>query len=117
MKLISDEDLNGAIVRGLFRRKPAIDLIRVQDVPEIFEQDDPLVLDWAAAEGRVLISHDENNMTRYALDRIADGFPMSGLMIVPQWLSIGRAIDELLLVEGASQEDEWIGKVLFLPLR
>ena len=32
MKLISDEDFNNRIVRGLLRRFPALDLVRVQDV-------------------------------------------------------------------------------------
>ena len=31
LPLASDENFNGHIVRGLFRRNPEIDLVRVQD--------------------------------------------------------------------------------------
>lgn len=32
LRLVSDESFNGDIVRGLLRREPALDLVRVQDV-------------------------------------------------------------------------------------
>lgn len=117
MKLLADEDLNGNIVRGLVRRHPEIDLVRVQDIPELFEQDDRTVLEWAAVADRVIVSHDENTMTAHALDRLAESLPMSGLFIVPQSLSVGLAIEDLLLIDGCRVEGEWEGRILFLPLR
>ena len=47
MKLISDEDFNNRIVRGLLRRMSALDLVRVQDVG-LIERHDTEVLAWAA---------------------------------------------------------------------
>ena len=32
LRLVSDENFNGDIVRGLFRRQPGLGLVRVQDV-------------------------------------------------------------------------------------
>jgi predicted nuclease of predicted toxin-antitoxin system len=55
--LAFDEDFNNDVVRGLLRRKPALDVVRVQDAG-LTSLDDPAVLAWAAAEGRVLVSHD-----------------------------------------------------------
>lgn len=44
LRLASDADVHGAIVRGLFRRLPEIDLVRIQDaLPE--GTADPAVLD------------------------------------------------------------------------
>ncbi|MEH2266351.1 MAG: DUF5615 family PIN-like protein [Nostoc sp.] len=48
LKLLSDENFNGDIVRGLFLRQPNLDLLRVQDVG-LQEVDDPEILNWAAA--------------------------------------------------------------------
>ena len=49
LRLASDADVHGEIIRGLRRRLPEIDLVRVQDVlPE--GTPDPEVLAWAAAE-------------------------------------------------------------------
>jgi hypothetical protein len=32
LKLISDENFDGDILRGLYRRRPELDIVRVQDV-------------------------------------------------------------------------------------
>ncbi|QEH35105.1 hypothetical protein OJF2_36500 [Aquisphaera giovannonii] len=55
LRLASDADVHGELIRGLRRRQPALDLIRVQDaLPE--GTPDPEVLAWAAAERRVLLT-------------------------------------------------------------
>jgi hypothetical protein len=49
LRLASDADVHGEIVRGLCRRLLELDLVRVQDaLPE--GTPDPEVLAWAAAE-------------------------------------------------------------------
>jgi hypothetical protein len=49
LRLASNADVHGAILRGLRRRVPMIDLVRVQDVlPE--GTPDPEVLAWLARE-------------------------------------------------------------------
>lgn len=55
MRLLSDENLDGAILAGLFLHMPTIDLIRVQDVG-LSGRSDPEILEWAAANGCV-VSH------------------------------------------------------------
>lgn len=49
--LAADENFNNDIIRGLLRRKPDLDIVRVQDVG-LSGADDPTVLEWAAQEGR-----------------------------------------------------------------
>lgn len=52
MKLLSDENFHGDIVRGLFLRQPNLDLVRIQDIG-LRAVDDPAILDWAAANDRI----------------------------------------------------------------
>lgn len=54
LKLLSDENFNGDIVRGLFLRQPNLDLLRVQDVG-LQEIDDPTILNWAAGSDRIIL--------------------------------------------------------------
>ena len=63
LRLLADENLNNDIVRGLRRRLPGLDLVRVQDVG-LSGADDPTILAWAAREGRVMLTHDVSTMTR-----------------------------------------------------
>ena len=47
IRLVSDENFNGDIVRGLLLRRPDLDLVRIQDVG-LEGAEDPAVLAWAA---------------------------------------------------------------------
>lgn len=57
LRLAADENFDGRIARGLQRRLPDIDLVRVQDTP-LAGADDDAVLDWAARENRLVLTHD-----------------------------------------------------------
>jgi hypothetical protein len=115
LRLATDEDFN-KILRGVLRRLPELDIVRVQDA-NLPRKDDPDVLEWAAREGRVLLSHDVGTMRKHAYDRVNAGLPMPGLFEVSQELPIGVAIEELLLLAEGSLEGEWEGQVRYLPLR
>ena len=116
LPLATDEDFNNRILRGLLRRAPHLDIVRVQDAG-LADRMDPDVLEWAAHEGRVLISHDVTTLRKHAYDRAVAGLPMPGLFEVSQELPIGVAIKEILLLAECSLEGEWEGSVRFLPLR
>ena len=75
------------------------------------------VLEWAAGEGRVLLTHDFATMSDFAYERVADGLPMPGVVMVPADMGIATVINELVLVAEASLDDEWEGRVRYLPLR
>jgi predicted nuclease of predicted toxin-antitoxin system len=81
LRLVSDENFNGEVVRGLFRRQPDLDLVRVQDVG-LAGVDDPDVLEWAAREGRILLTHDRSTMPDFAAERVRAGLPMPGVFVV-----------------------------------
>lgn len=116
LRLATDEDFNNRIVRGLLRRQPNLDILRVQDAG-LAGRDDEEVLAWAASEGRILITHDVTTMKEAAYDRIAAGLPMPGVFEVSQDVPIGTAVDEILLIALCSDQDEWQGQVRFLPLK
>ena len=117
LRLASDADVHGEILRGLRRRLPEINLLRAQDaLPE--GTPDPEVLAWAAAEDRILITNDRNTMVGFAYQRVAAGEPVSGLIATTNEQSIGSAIDDILLVAECMSEAEIRDQiVVFLPYR
>jgi hypothetical protein len=117
LRLASDADVHGDIVRGLRRRLPDIALLRAQDaLPD--GTLDPQVLAWAAVENRVLITNDRNTMVGFAYRRAAAGESVPGLIVTTNDQSIGSAIDDVLLVVECMPEEEIReGVVIFLPLR
>jgi hypothetical protein len=117
LRLASDADVHGETIRGLRRRKPEIDLVRVQDaLPE--GTPDPEVLAWAAKESRILITNDRNTMLGFAYQRVANGEPSPGLIATTNDQSIGFAIDEILLIVECMTEEEIRNQVVvYLPLQ
>ena len=115
LKLAADENFNNNIVRGILRRKPDADIVRIQDVG-LSGAHDPTVLEWAAKENRVLLTHDVTTMTRYAYERTESGQHMPGVFEVNRNTPVGRAIEDILLLIEGSVEGEWNGQIRYLPL-
>ncbi len=115
IRFLLDESFNGKIARGLRARYQEVDMIRVQDT-EISGADDPVVLEWAAKAGRILLTHDIETMTGYANTRIEQGLPLAGVIFVRDTLPIATVIEDLLAILGASDAQDWENRTDFLPL-
>jgi hypothetical protein len=114
LRLLTDENFNGSILRGLMRRLPELDLIRVQDVG-LMNTDDRQILEWAASDGRILLTHDVATITMYAYERVNQGLAMTGVVEVMAEAPIGKIIDDLELFICCSNPEEYEGQVLFIP--
>lgn len=55
-------------------------------------------------------------MPRYAYERVGRGEAVPGLIVVPQVLSVGRAIEDLVLLVELSTDEDLVDQVMFLPL-
>ena len=115
IRFLLDENFNGKIVRGLRLQNPDFDMIRVQDT-ELYGADDPDVLEWAASEGRILLTHDLETMTKYANERLAAGLPLAGVILVRDTIPIAQVIEDILTINEASEAHEWANRYDFLPL-
>ena len=82
LRFLADENLDGDLLRALLRRRPDLDIVRVQDVG-LAGADDAAVPAWAAANGRVLLTHDVNTVPGHAYARIRAGQPLAGVVAVP----------------------------------
>jgi predicted nuclease of predicted toxin-antitoxin system len=117
LRLASDADVHGEIIRGLRRRIPQVDLVRVQDA---FAEStpDPEILAWAASENRVVITNDRNTMLELAYRRVSAGESVPGIIATTNRQSIGSAIDDISLIAEYMPEDEIRNQiVVFLPFR
>lgn len=115
LRLLMDENIDPRIVRGLLTREPTLDVVRVQDVG-LRTADDPDILAWAADAGRVLVTKDRATMSDYAYARVQNGEPMPGVLLLSRNLSIGDAIEEVLLAAECMKDEEICDLVQFLPL-
>ena len=113
--LLVDQNFNGHIVDGLRRRDPSLELLHVRDVG-LAAAPDSKILEWAAAQGRVLLTHDRRTVPACAYSRVAAGQPMPGVFLVNDDMPIGQAIDEILLAVYCLSPDECKDIVKYFPL-
>jgi predicted nuclease of predicted toxin-antitoxin system len=113
LKFLADENFDYNIVRGLRRQSPELDLIRVQEAG-LSGIKDPSLLEWAAQEGRVLLTHDVNTITKFAYERLSTGLSMPGVIEIRENAPIGQAIQDVLLL--AEFEEECQGQIRYVPL-
>jgi uncharacterized protein DUF5615 len=114
LRIFVDQDFDHDILRGLRLRLPNLDAVTALQAG-LDRESDPEILAWAAAQNRIILTHDRNTMPAYAYDRVRRSERMAGLFLVPRDMRIGDAISEIQVLIECSLEDEWEGLVVFLP--
>src|SRR5947208_14319111 len=114
LRRISDEDVHDDILRGLRRREPTLDIVRALDAG-LDHTPDPIILEWAAGQERVLITGDLNTMVGFARARVQSGQRMPGVLALLENSGIGRVLDDILLVALCSTTEDINHQVLFIP--
>ncbi len=115
LKFLTDENFGSAILRGLLRRNPEIDIVRVQE-HGLANTDDPIILEWAANNDRIVLTHDLRTMPDFAYARVANSQKMPGIIVMRPDVHIGTAIEDILMVAECMTPEELEGGVLRLPL-
>lgn len=110
----ADADLNRHIITAVKRREPTVDFQTAHEAG-LTGLDDPGVLAFAASEGRIIVSHDRQTMPQHFAEFI-ERRTSPGLLIVPQYLPVSAAAEELLLIWIASEAEEWVNQISSLPL-
>lgn len=110
----ADADLDGRILRGLRRVAPEIDIRGALDAGLTGLKDHD-VLRVCEESGRVLVSQDRRTMpAHFARFEASNRSP--GVILLRGAISISAAIDELVLIWSASSAEEWVGRLVWIPL-
>jgi hypothetical protein len=115
ISFLVDQNFNEHIADGLIRRNAALGLTHVRDVG-LAAATDPVILEWAASNGLVLLTHDRRTIPLHAYDRVSAGLPMPGVFLVHDGMPIGQAIDQLLIASHCLDSSECKDLVTYFPL-
>jgi predicted nuclease of predicted toxin-antitoxin system len=96
-RFLADNDLNDAIVVGVRRREPAAEFARLRELG-LATWSDAEVLDFAARQNWIVVSHDVNTMRAAVYARLAAGLPVHGLLLAHQRTLISAIIESLVLI-------------------
>ena len=108
----ADNDLKFGIVKAVRCREPAIDFVSAQEAG-LDGVPDPELLDRAAREGRVVVSHDRRTMIDHF--HLVAGKSSPGLLIVSQGAAIGDVVEALVYVWALSDQGDLRDQAYYLP--
>ncbi len=114
IKFLADENLRRAIVLGLRRREPSVSFVQAYEAGAA-GKDDLTVLQIAAEHNRILVSHDLKAIPQHFRHFIAQQ-TSPGVILIPQKLPLSTAIEQLVIIWLASEAEEWVNQIRFLPL-
>jgi predicted nuclease of predicted toxin-antitoxin system len=114
IKFLADENLRRAIVLGLRRLEPSAGFLQAYEAGAA-RKDDLTVLQIAAEQNRILVSHDLRTVPRHFRHFITRQVS-PGVILIPQRLALGAAIEDLVTISLASEAEEWVNQIRFLPL-
>lgn len=117
LKWLADECFDNDIVRGLYRRVIGIDLIRAQDIPEVSGRSDAVLIEWAAAQDRIILTHDISSMHAAIEARRSIGGRLPTVVFAPDRLAVGDVIDDISLLDACAEAADLVAGFVFLPLR
>jgi hypothetical protein len=120
VRFLADADLNQAIVGGVLRREPTLDFLTAR-AAALRGLPDTAVLELAAQQRRVLVSHDVGTMPSHFRIFMNAGKESAGVFLIPQSIDVRMAIEDLLLIWLlliwlASEAEEWENRLVWLPL-
>ena len=114
MKLFIDHDFNHRILRGLKRLIPDLDYATAYEIGGHDWEDTKHIL-WATKENRLILTHDVSTFPDHAAKLIEEGKEITGIILVPQSMPIGQAIEEIELIISCSSIDEYKNLIRRLP--
>lgn len=110
----ADVDLNEDMIAAALRREPRIEFRRAATAG-LHGLSDLDVLGRAAADGAILVTHDQATMpTHFATFIQTSDSP--GVLIAPQRYAVAAIAADLVLIWEASTPDDWRNVLLYLPL-
>jgi len=114
LRFLADENPDNRIIKGLRKRQSALDVTRIQDV-ELLSADDETILEWAAENGRIMLTYDISTMVAFAYTRVRAEQSMPGVFEIDPEAKFGDVIESILIYAECSNEGEWEGQVQYLP--
>lgn len=97
------------------RREPRIDFQTAQ-AARLDNLDDEAVLRLAAAQSRILVSHDKRTMPAALASFVASGGTSPGvILVIPQSASIAEVIETLILIWADGRADDWTNLIVKIP--
>ena len=117
VRYLLDEHVDPRLRTQLIRQVPGLVVWMIGDpgAPRRGTSD-PDILLWCEANGFTLVTSNRRSMPGHLQAHLAAGRHVPGILVLPPDMTIGVVLEQLLLVWGASEAEEYRDLLLYLPL-
>ena len=115
IRFLGDACLADYIISGCLRREPAMDFKSAPSA-DLQGKTDLEVLELARKEGRILVTQDVRTMPRHFSSFLQGDHHSPGVILIPQAVPAAAAIDTLILIWAVTEPEEWVDRIVRLPL-
>ena len=117
VRYLLDENVNPILRAQLIRQAPDLVVWIIGD-PGAPKRGtlDPDILFWCEANGFMLVTSNRRSMPVHLQDHLATGHHIPGILVLPPSMTMGAVLQQLLLIWGASEAEEYQDLLLYLPL-
>ena len=116
-RFLIDENISPEYRTQLLNHEPSLTVLAVGDEgAPVRSTPDPEILVWCEQNQFSLITNNRKSMPRHLLDHLSAGHHVPGIFTINLEVPMGKIIDELILIAGASGEDEYIDQITYIPL-
>lgn len=117
IRYLLDENVNPVIRTELLKREPKLVVWKVGDPGAPSKGATDLeILRWCEQNSFILVTYNRKTVPGYLKEYIDNGGHVPGIFELNPDMSIGETVDELLLIWGASDVDEFRDLIIYLPV-
>ena len=116
-RYLLDEHIPPIYRTQLLYHEPSLTVLSVgdKDAPAR-STSDPEILHWCERNDFNLITNNRESMPQHLDDHLAAGHHVPGIFTVNLKVSMGLIIEQIILIAGASHEDEFLDQIVYVPL-
>ena len=116
-RFLIDENISPEYRTQLLRHEPSLTVLVIGDEGAPPRSTlDPDILEWCEQNQFSLITNNRESMPQHLSDHRENGGHVPAIFTINLAVPMGKIIEELLLIAGASDEDEYINEIKYLPL-
>ena len=116
-RFLIDENISPEYRTQLLYHEPSLTILVIGDEGAPARGTlDPDILEWCEKNQFNLITNNRESMPQHLSDHLSAGHHVPGIFTINLEVPMGKIIDQLLLIAGASDENEYIDEIKYLPL-